>query len=472
MSEPVWQSNYVDLCEESSVRFGAECVICAARYTTPIETIAPELVASAIPGSGVAQEIADLKYQRFTEFDAAFRELSITCYRCGRAACPDCWDDDNRMCAECVMSRGLTRSPRVGSPGRGPLQDGQLERVAVGRYSDVGRPAWVNHLLESEAARAGYVPPEQPPVARRNSVPVSLPQGPGALDPTASLVFAIPFAPADPGLLAAEPTVRVPTAGPKLSVPDDPMGRAIAQINPDGDEHFETNEGSATSNMVTCPRCGTANYDFVTRCTVCQLQLIQICPACEKLNAGHSWQCEFCGAAMRRPQGWEDVQSVITQVPPEEVPMKRRTAAPMSAPIPSARLTPALEPQPRARKTSAPRAVSTGAPALEAAAFAMPAMPSMPAGPAMPPFGLFEAPPPPQEHTHRSWSVMDLLASGVERLATLVLVAILLVVVGGIVAAEVSPKADAFITSLIHVDVRVTITHFLQQIQQLTQRGS
>ncbi|HLJ81020.1 MAG TPA: hypothetical protein VKT52_06000, partial [Ktedonobacterales bacterium] len=338
MSQPVWQSNYVDLCEESTVRFGAACVICGARYATPVEAIARELVLSAAPGSALAQELADLKYQRFTEFDGAFRELSITCYRCGRAACPDCWDDDNRMCAECVASRGLTRSPRVGPPGRSPLQDGRLERVAAGRHSDVGRPAWLNNLLESEAARVGYMPPAVPPAPRYNDANgASMPNGHDGLDAGASLTppMPMPFAPVDSDLLAGEPTNRMPTPGSAMGMSGEPEDWAFAPMGGPADyEHFETSEGSATSNMVSCPRCGTANYDFVTRCTVCQLQLIQICPACEKLNAGHVKVCEFCGASMERPQGWSGVQDAIKPVPPEEVSQKRRAATPMPMPLP------------------------------------------------------------------------------------------------------------------------------------------
>lgn len=468
MSQPNWQSNYVDLCEESSVRFGAECAICGARYATPVETIARELVATAAPGSALAQEIADLKYERFAEFDAAFRELSITCYRCGRAACPDCWDDDNRMCAECVTSRGLNRSPRVGPPGRGPLQDGRLERVAAGRYSDIGRPAWLNQLLESEAARAGFAPPVRQAAPRhQGALP---PHGPDTMDAAASMVMSVPFEPADPGLLASEPTARVPTAGPAARMSNMPGGAAGAHMDLSADEHFETNEGNATSNMVTCPRCGTANYDFVTRCTVCQLQLIQICPHCEKLNAGHVRQCEFCGAPLERPHGWADVQSAITQVPPEEVPQKRRTASPMPMPMPApamppmSAMPPQAMPEPRRRvPTTIPQAISTGAPALEAAAFAMPAMSA---------FGPFEAPAPPQQRAHRSWSLMDILITGVERLASLLLLTVILMLLGSIIAAEVSTRADAFITSLIHIDIRVVAAHFMQQIQRLTHHDS
>lgn len=435
MSEPVWQSNYVDLCDQSTIRFGAECVICGARYVTPTETIAPELVASAIPGSALEQEIGDLKFQRFAEFDTAFRELSITCFRCGRAACPDCWDDDNRMCAECVMARGLTRSPRIGPPGRGPLQDGRLERFTAGKYSDVGQPEWLSQLLESEAAHPSFTPAPTPPDV---SSPLAKS---GATLRASSLVTALPFEPADYGSVTAQPTTRIPTSGPAPAGGAEPASWLMARQEEGNGSgaRFETTEGSATSTMVTCPRCGTANYDFVTRCTVCQLQLIQICPACEKLNAGHAQNCEFCGASLARPQGWSGVHATIQPVPPDEVAQRRRSAPP------------------HARNTS-PRAASTGAPALDAAAFAAPATPA---------YGPFQAPPPRQPRERRSWNMIDITFYGVERLATFGLIAVVLIVIGGIVAAEVSPQADAFIAGFIHIDVHVLIEHLIQQIQHI-----
>jgi hypothetical protein len=299
------------------------------------------------------------------------------------------------------------------------------------------------------------------------------------------MVMPTPFAPVDPGLLAGEPTDRVPMPGPAMTMSGELADWDIAPMSLADHAHLETSEGNATSNMVLCPRCGTANYDFVTRCTVCQLQLIQICPACEKLNAGHVKACEFCGASLKQPQGWSGVQEAIKPVPPEEVSQKRRAATPMPMPLPMPApitpdqfmppmppMPPMSEPRPRLRKT-APQMRSTGAPAMDAVG-AQPAAPAAFAMPAMPALGPFEAPAiaPPQPRARRSRGTMDMLINGAERIASLVLVAVILVIVGAIVAAEVSAKADAFIASLIHIDIRVTIAHFLQQMQRLINRNS
>lgn len=451
MSQPSWSSNYADLCDDGSIRFGAECVICGARYATPTETIAPELVATAIPGSALMQEIADLKYQRFAEFDAAFKELSITCFRCGRTACVECWDDDNRMCAECVVARGLTRSPRVGSQRHGPLQDGRLERFAQGRYSDVGQPQWLSKLIESRTAPGDDSLSGTAPGARQGVS--SEPADPSGMNRAASLVTALPFEPAAPGGLVTESTARFPTPMPAGATTGTAASRADTLMDAPGDERFETIEGNATSNMVTCPRCGTANYDFVTRCTLCQLQLIQICQVCQRLNAGHFKQCEFCGAPLQQPQGWSGVREAIKQVPADQVPRQRLSAPPASAlPVP----------QPRAKKVSLPLGVSTGAPGVDAAALAAPAHST---------FGPFAAPSAPRQRARSSWSLWDVLINSVERLASVILFAGLLVIICAVVAAEVSPQADAFITSLIHVDIHAMIAQFIQQIQQTTHQS-
>jgi hypothetical protein len=203
---------------------------------------------------------------------------------------------------------------------------------------------------------------------------------------------------------------------------------------------------------------------------VCQLQLIQICSTCQKLNAGYIRQCEFCGAPLDRPQGWSGVQPAINPVPPQEVPRGRVTApfAPTMPSPPSRSSMPplpaqaVLEPRPPAKK-SGPRMVSTGAPALEAAAFAMPDAPALSA---------LEALPPAPQRARRSWRGADILITNTDRLASLVLFLIILVLIGSIVAAEVSPQADAFIASLIHIDLRVMIANFQQQLRHLAHQDS
>src|SRR5437879_1489295 len=100
-AEPVWQPNYVDLGDERSIRFGAQCVVCDARYATPGEFINQLLIRDAIPDSELQHEIQDAKRYMFREFGSAYSGMLVMCYRCQRPACPDCWDDDNKMCGAC-----------------------------------------------------------------------------------------------------------------------------------------------------------------------------------------------------------------------------------------------------------------------------------------------------------------------------------------------------------------------------------
>ena len=43
-----------------------------------------------------------------TELEAAFMRVCHFCFRCRRAACPECWDPVHRVCAQCVAEAGLT----------------------------------------------------------------------------------------------------------------------------------------------------------------------------------------------------------------------------------------------------------------------------------------------------------------------------------------------------------------------------
>jgi len=43
-----------------------------------------------------------------TELEAAFMGICHFCFRCRRAACPECWDPVHRVCAQCVAEAGLT----------------------------------------------------------------------------------------------------------------------------------------------------------------------------------------------------------------------------------------------------------------------------------------------------------------------------------------------------------------------------
>lgn len=457
MPEPVWLPNYVDLSDGDTMRLGAECAVCGARYTTPPETIDPLLATAALPGSSLERDLAELRFQFFARFDAAFREICVTCYRCGQAACPDCWDEDNRMCGACVARRGLVRSPHHGLPVTGPLVDGRLVRVAAGQYGEAGRPRWLSQLLDAQAAlvaaggsgesgeaSAGNSLPQgiiAPQIARRES------QGPatsGAADVFRPLESSR-FGREGSGSLVEEPTLH-------HSVVEDllPSGRRIYSAGPalaPETSDFQTPEGTATSNMVTCPRCGTPNYDFVTRCTACQLQLIQICPLCEKLNPGHVQRCEHCGSPLQQPKGWSAVQAAIQAVPADEVREiqsgRRTTGAPL------ARL-PAAPPVQRAPRSSRKLRALVGAASGDGAA-----------GPAERRFG----------DTSGERMRMANITLLLERMLSFALTAAILLVIVGIAAAELSAQVNHFIASIIHVNVRETLAQFLQRMQLLLQQS-
>ena len=444
MSEPTWQPNYVDLSEGNTMRLGASCTICGARYATPIETIDPLLVTAALPGSPLERDLSELRFQFFTRFDAAFRDLCVRCYRCGRTACPECWDEDNRMCGECVSKRGLARSPHHGLPVTGPLVDGRLERIASGQYAEVGRPPWLSQLLDAQGALVAAAGPNAasslpqgfiaPQIARRTS------QGP---TPASNSGFGIPtsvtFGGEGSGSLVEEPTLRhsavddLPPSGRRLS-----GGPALSLEMGD----FHTPEGTATSHMVTCPRCGTANYDFVTRCTACQLQLIQICQVCDKLNPGHVHNCEQCGAPLDQPKGWSGVQAAIQAVPPQTVREihngTRTTGAPVRKPTPPVQRAPRSSRRLRALFGIASESGAGPAPSYGAS---------------------------PDD------SEMPQIMAIAERFLGFALAALLLLLVGGIAAAEVSLRADHFIASVLHIDVRETISQFLQHLQFVFQQN-
>jgi len=42
------------------------------------------------------------------ELEAAFMSVCHFCFRCRRAACPECWDPVHRICAQCVTAAGLS----------------------------------------------------------------------------------------------------------------------------------------------------------------------------------------------------------------------------------------------------------------------------------------------------------------------------------------------------------------------------
>src|SRR5262249_35321261 len=92
------------------------------------------------------------KRHALAEFEVVWRELQIRCPGCGRAACPECWDVDNRLCADCVAQRALPRIRHTSGPSVAPLAKGQLQLVERGRYSNAPPRAWLDELLAAQSS--------------------------------------------------------------------------------------------------------------------------------------------------------------------------------------------------------------------------------------------------------------------------------------------------------------------------------
>lgn len=475
---PVWQANYADLCDDRYVRFGAECVVCHARYMTVPVPLAVPIPADREPDPTTIQALDEQKYEMFNAFDTAFRSITILCYRCGQPACPDCWDVDKQMCGACVAERGLIRSPHRGGPGDGPLADGYLRRAEPGQYSEVARPAWLKELLRAQAdpdaARAAHLtaPPLAAPVAR----PAPRPEGADQRGPSVDLDTAAMSYPRAPTLHFERHTFEPPPTA-KMQA-----NGGAAYVAPDvRAEKLNGPEGEATSGMVECPRCGAANYDFVTQCSGCGLQLIQVCPICEKLNPGHVERCLHCHAALNRPAGWSDVANPIVSLQPE-VARKRMTARPAVATPPPATPQPRQAPiwrdeppaapparAPRRNRTLSPPAAAIDFPAqpLMASAFAGAATsmdgrhPYETAGPSLQPVLGYDGHEPPLPPGAR---IVTAVATIVERLFAAALVIALFGIVGSIAAAEASPQANHALTQLLHFDIKSHVDALLAML--------
>lgn len=489
---PVWQPNYVDLSDDRVLRFGGECVVCSAHYVTSPEPLVATLPPGREPDPATAQQIEEQKFQFFCEFDAAFKSIAILCYQCGRVACPDCWDQDKQMCGSCVVERGMSRSPYHGGPVDGPLADGFLRRSEPGRYAEINRPDWLKQLLRAQsdpdAARAARLtaPPKVPPSGASN-----IPSGPPVRqhpqpDVNESVYLRAPMLPPNLDQFEPLPTEKLTSSG---STP----GPARHQ-----DEAFDNPEGEALPNVIECPRCGAANYDFITQCSECGLQLIQICPECERLNPGHVQQCQYCGTLLQQPQGWTSVMRPITTLTPDEA-RKRMTGRPASPGAvsagpqvrrPTGWADESVDPEEasgrrggwraRPRKRSTPVAAPVAAPMLSAPhPYAASPMESAPhpyaasqmvnaphpyesGGPAlqsvMEPLVMggrqFQPSP-------RATAIATLVATLLERLLSIALLVGLFAVVGAIAAAESSAQANHTLAQLLHLDIREQITHLL-----------
>lgn len=172
-----WQPNYTDLGDDRTMRFAGRCVVCDARYASPLVRLPS---GRDVAGALTPEIFQEERQAAFDAFDAAFRELGIACPRCKRTGCPDCWDGDHKLCGSCVAELGLDRSPHHGLLTVGPLADGRLERLEPGRYSEPARPAWLRSLIDTKPAldpfpAAGTLTGQHPPAQAPRSQPTPPP---------------------------------------------------------------------------------------------------------------------------------------------------------------------------------------------------------------------------------------------------------------------------------------------------------
>jgi ribosomal protein L37E len=311
---PEWQANYVDLCDDRTLSFGAECVVCQARYVSATVPLSSGLPFDGAPDPDTARSINDQKLRVFTEFDQDYRSILLTCARCGTPSCPDCWDVDRQLCGACVADAGLMRAPPLGGPAQGPLAAGTLRRSQPGRYSEVGRPAWLKELLGNQSGDGGPGEAAQGSAPADSTADVRL-----FVDPAESTYPLVTPLPVQDAGIEPPPTDKLfASTEPAAAQPMESTGRLV------------TPEGQATSDISMCPRCGTPNYDFVTQCASCGLQLIQICPSCQRLNPADAKVCQVCATSLQRPMGWTSVSRTIEPVDPD-VARPRISAGPAPA---------------------------------------------------------------------------------------------------------------------------------------------
>lgn len=220
--------------------------------------------------------------------------------------------------------------------------------------------------------------------------------------------------------------------------------------------------------MVACPNCGTANFDFVTNCTVCQMPLIQICSVCDKLSPGNARQCEHCGAPLDRSQGWANVQAPVTRLPAEETSKRHGGGAP--------------PPKPKRNRITGRRAAKQETPPAPAAAAFASAAPAIPPNPATPALAANAVPSLPIDvqpaldvalplhHEEAPRGPLEEFVAFVERISTIALWIIILGVAGIVIACELSPGANAALRGVLHVDIQLTLAHFWMAVERLLAR--
>jgi hypothetical protein len=480
---PEWQANYVDLCDDRTLSFGAECVVCQARYVSATVALPTTLPYEGAPGAERARAISDQKLRVFAEFDHDYRSILLACTRCGAPSCPDCWDVDRQLCGACVADVGLMRSPPLGGPAQGPLAAGTLRRSAPGRYSEVGRPAWLKELLRTQG-----VPDET-----GGPAPAAAVAGPAEsghdlrvfLDPIEATYPHVAPLPTQQAGIEPPPTDKLPA-----SVEPDPVRITL------GTERLVAPEGQATSEVIACPRCGTPNYEFVTQCASCGLQLIQVCPECLRLNPADAQTCQFCETSLQRPTGWTSVTGSIEPLHPDEG-RRRMTArpAPGEAVVPRPQVrqraswsdelhadAPRATPPPapfREKRSSGPRREArVAAAAVLAPAPAPMEVASVPyASPMHTPHpyetsGVRELmpimdDPVRQARARQAQLIIGDIVALVERTMMIALLLGLFAVVGVVTAAETSSQADLALRGVLHFDVKTHVDQLLNTLHIL-----
>lgn len=440
--EPTWQPNYIDLSDDRTVRLGAQCLICGARYESAPARINMDPAFGFAMQGPIEQQLSDLKYRAFSEFDAAYREIVVSCPRCGRGACADCWDGDHQMCGACVAAANLRRSTQRGRAADSPLADGRLRCVEHGEFADAAQPSWLDALLSAERQNSGDLPADVTDTTRMRRLGLDAGGHGGAMSGVAAApsAFAMPLH--QTGTLAHEPTAKI-AALPDFDVPrpSNTPGALSAQFLPEYDS-FAAPEGRMTSNKVKCPQCGAANYDFVTNCTACQLQLIQNCSMCGKLNPGHAHVCEFCGSSLDRPRGWAAIQDSVQPLSAAEA------GAAVARPSVAA----------KKQRTAKHKANRPPAAPLRPDPFSVDPDTGAIAFPSFLPVG-FDAPSTPVEDVYEPGLAGRLLLA-FERVITIFFWLLILTLAVSITAAEVSPHANQLIKNATHIDIRVVLAHF------------
>jgi hypothetical protein len=211
--------------------------------------------------------------------------------------------------------------------------------------------------------------------------------------------------------------------------------------------------GSGGSAKVVCPRCGTSNYDFVTRCTNCQLQLIQNCPRCQQLNPGHATQCEFCGEPLTQLAGWSEVN--IPAAPGSSGQTRGRGKQARNATRRQPRVSKDGRVGRQERRAATP-AAGPGTGEMRAAPQKVP--------------GLFEVKGGILVDYVEAHPVVATLTLWGERLLTAIVVIFVAGLVTSIATAELSPTANETLRGVFHVDIRQTLAQFIAQMQILVER--